>query len=317
MPQRVKASIDPQYADTYGHFGEYDRSRFIRETSRDFIKNDMIDDFIETMIIIGLTPDVVDALKRVYLNRLLNVERTKTIYKGVFYSFTSIIMISTIITSILISIQGIPDVNQHPSADSIWWITWSFSFAVSALSAINKAFHIDKNYFNNKSTHDSLTEEGWEFLGLTGRYEKYNDDEMGHYKAISPFLSRVNCIVRKGKSTELSLGKASAAQISKLASRSTNNSNGNGDSSSPYRYTYTPSARRKSMGTQLEHNDEITLDDMRNKLGGEEDELSTDEIDTPPVSFEEEGKETPDRISSYKSIPIKYEDESEEISEAE
>ena len=64
-------------------------------------------------------------------------------------------------------------------------------------------FSLDKNYFSYSMVVEQLKTEGWQFFGLSGKYEDYPD----HQSAYKTFSKSVESIKRKQIDQEFSNGK--------------------------------------------------------------------------------------------------------------
>lgn len=90
-----------------------------------------------------------------------------------FHSLRSVITIGSLIVPALLSVQFGSSTSEYASA-AMYWITWTLSLFVTMSNGILTLYKIDKKYFMLHTIYEQLLSEGWQFVGLTGRYG-------GHY----------------------------------------------------------------------------------------------------------------------------------------
>jgi hypothetical protein len=81
-----------------------------------------------------------------------------------FYSMRTIITVGSILVPAFLSIQGTNIQMQ------LYWITWMLSILVTLCNGIMTLFKLDKKYFFINTTLELLHSEGWQYIGLSGRY---------------------------------------------------------------------------------------------------------------------------------------------------
>jgi hypothetical protein len=84
-----------------------------------------------------------------------------------------------------------------------YWSAWSISLLVTASNGFLQLFSLDKNYFSYSMVVEQLKTEGWQFFGLSGKYEDYPT----HQDAYKTFSKSVESIKRKQVEQEFSNGK--------------------------------------------------------------------------------------------------------------
>jgi hypothetical protein len=94
-----------------------------------------------------------------YLPVLYSYKRRANFYAAVFHISRAIVTIGSITVPALLSLT---DVDK--------WLTWAISLAVSICNGILTLFKIDKKYYSLHTTWHILESEGWQYIGLTGRY---------------------------------------------------------------------------------------------------------------------------------------------------
>ena len=88
------------------------------------------------------------------------------------------------------------DPNKLPkNFDQIsYWSTWSISLMVTISNGFLQLFSLDKNFFSYSLVVEQLKTEGWQYFGLSGKYEEYDNHNREAYK---DFCKAVENIKRK------------------------------------------------------------------------------------------------------------------------
>ena len=84
-----------------------------------------------------------------------------------------------------------------------YWCSWTISLLVTGSNGFLQLFSLDKNYFSYSMVVEQLKTEGWQFFGLSGKYEDYPN----HQSAYKTFSKSVESIKRKQVDQEFSNGK--------------------------------------------------------------------------------------------------------------
>ena len=84
-----------------------------------------------------------------------------------------------------------------------YWASWTISLMVTASNGFLQLFSLDKNYFSYSMVVEQLKTEGWQFFGLSGKYEDYPN----HQDAYKIFSKSIESIKRKQIDQEFSNGK--------------------------------------------------------------------------------------------------------------
>jgi hypothetical protein len=74
------------------------------------------------------------------------------------------VTIGSILVPAFLSIQGTTQQTQ------IYWATWLISLSVTISNGVMSLFKLDKKYFFINTTLELLHSEGWQYIGLSGRY---------------------------------------------------------------------------------------------------------------------------------------------------
>jgi hypothetical protein len=105
-----------------------------------------------------------DILKKRYISVVKNFQIRAFYLTYIFYVSKTVITVGSIIVPAFISIQG---ASYEPQ---LYWITWFISLLVTVCNGLLTLFKIDKRYYFIHTTLELLTSEGWQYLGLSGRY---------------------------------------------------------------------------------------------------------------------------------------------------
>ena len=113
---------------------------------------------------LDIEPYKKSVLQERYLNVLQNFQIRATRLSFIFYSARIIITVGSILVPAFLSIQNSSYQMQ------IYWTTWILSIFVTICNGLITLFKIDKKYFFINTTLELLHSEGWQYIGLSGRY---------------------------------------------------------------------------------------------------------------------------------------------------
>jgi len=108
-----------------------------------------------------------NVLQERYLNVLDTFQRRAARLSCMFYSSRLIVTIGSILVPAFLSIQGSAAMAHQAE---IYWTTWIISVMVTICNGLMSLFKLDKKYFFIHTTLELLTSEGWQYIGLSGRY---------------------------------------------------------------------------------------------------------------------------------------------------
>ena len=103
-------------------------------------------------------------LQERYLTVLNNFHQRSKTLSLMFYTTRIIVTVGSILVPAFLSIQGSTYQMQ------IYWTTWILSILVTISNGFMTLFKIDKKYFFIHTTLELLYSEGWQYVGLSGRY---------------------------------------------------------------------------------------------------------------------------------------------------
>jgi len=123
-----------------------------------------LDDLVVMFDSINIQEYQKDILKKRYVSVVKNFQIRAFYLTYIFYVSKTVITVGSIIVPAFISIQG---ASYEPQ---LYWITWFISLLVTVCNGLLTLFKIDKRYYFIHTTLELLTSEGWQYLGLSGRY---------------------------------------------------------------------------------------------------------------------------------------------------
>ena len=144
-------------------------------------------------------PDGMNESKEIIKARFVDevdyYERKRDKTKKYYNIFRFIVTTGSILLPALLSI-GQMDPNKLPkNFDQIsYWSTWSISLLVTISNGFLQLFSLDKNFFSYSLVVEQLKTEGWQYFGLSGKYEEYDNHSKEAYKE---FCKAVENIKRK------------------------------------------------------------------------------------------------------------------------
>jgi hypothetical protein len=101
-----------------------------------------------------------------YIHVIEHIQKRVRMYSRFFYSGHIIITVGSLLVPALMSIQN----SNSMGSTTIYWAAFIISLQVTACNALMALFKIDKKYYFLTTTLERLRSEGWQYLGLTGRY---------------------------------------------------------------------------------------------------------------------------------------------------
>jgi len=156
-------------------------------TVKKFENND--DEFIKILrSITELTDQQIRIIEVRYLSMLNEYKKRVKIFDFLHHFCRIFISLGGVAVPALLSIQSPGQI----SSVGLYWFTWIVSLAVTIIHNISNIFRFDKKYQGIHSTIEKLNKEGWQYLGLTGRYSTHDNQTTSTYA--NQFLHFVNTI---------------------------------------------------------------------------------------------------------------------------
>jgi len=117
-------------------------------------------------------------IKSRYINILENFKKRSRRYSIVFHLGHFVITVGSLFVPALLSIQNASSSITIDGGHTIpiYIITFIVSLLVTIFNGILTLFKIDKKYYFLNTTMEKLRSEGWQYLGLTGRYSGRSSD---------------------------------------------------------------------------------------------------------------------------------------------
>ena len=143
-------------------------------------------------------------LKFRFLDEISYYEQKRDHTKKYYNAFRFIVTTGSILLPAILSMGQMDPTKLPKNFDMIsYWASWTISLLVTASNGFLQLFSLDKNYFSYSMVVEQLKTEGWQFFGLSGKYEDYSD----HQEAYKVFSKSVESIKRKQIEQEFSNGK--------------------------------------------------------------------------------------------------------------
>jgi len=158
--------------------------------------------------VLGLEkPHDKEIIKYRFLNEIDFYEKKRDHTKKYFNIFRFCVTTGSILLPAILSMGQMDPKKLPKNFDQItYWTTWMISLLVTASNGFLQLFSLDKNYFAYSMVVEQLKTEGWQFFGLSGKYEDYPN----HQEAYKAFSKSIESIKRKQVAQEFSGGKDDA-----------------------------------------------------------------------------------------------------------
>jgi len=152
-----------------------------------------------------------ELLKLRFLDEVEFYEKKRNKTKTYYNAFRFIVTTGSILLPAILSIGQMDPTKLPKHFEQItYWSSWSISLMVTISNGFLQLFSLDKNYFNYSLTVEQLKTEGWQFFGLSGKYEDYKKHDIESYKN---FCKNIETIKRKQIENEFN-GKADSKKKS-------------------------------------------------------------------------------------------------------
>jgi hypothetical protein len=127
--------------------------------------------FERALIEIQLAPFNKRILLERYNGLLLDMSRQTFRISIFFHSARCVITVGSLIVPALLSIQYTNGVQQNMA---IYWTTWVLSLLVTVCNGLITLLKVDKHYYHLHTVREHLISDGWQYLGLTGKYSGFH-----------------------------------------------------------------------------------------------------------------------------------------------
>ena len=139
-----------------------------------------------------------------FLNEISFYEQKRDHTRKYYNAFRFIVTTGSILLPAILSMGQMDPTKLPANFDMIsYWASWTISLMVTASNGFLQLFSLDKNYFSYSMVVEQLKTEGWQFFGLSGKYEDFES----HQEAYKIFSKSIESIKRKQVEQEFSNGK--------------------------------------------------------------------------------------------------------------
>jgi len=136
-----------------------------------------------------------EILKTRFVNEVGYYERKRDKTKKYYNVFRFIVTTGSILLPAILSIGQMDPEKLPRNFDQVtYWSSWSISLLVTISNGFLQLFSLDKNFFSYSLVVEQLKTEGWQYFGLSGKYEDYDKHDKESYKE---FCKAVENIKRK------------------------------------------------------------------------------------------------------------------------
>jgi len=139
--------------------------------------------------------DNKEILKARFVEEVSYYEKKRNHTQKFYNTFRFIVTTGSILLPAILSMGQMDPSKLPKNFDQItYWSSWSISLMVTISNGFLQLFSLDKNYFNYSLVVEQLKTEGWQYFGLSGKYEEYDTHSKEAYKE---FCKAVENIKRK------------------------------------------------------------------------------------------------------------------------
>ena len=139
-----------------------------------------------------------------FLDEISFYEQKRDHTKKYYNAFRFIVTTGSIVLPAILSMGQMDPAKLPKNFDMItYWASWTISLMVTGSNGFLQLFSLDKNYFAYSMVVEQLKTEGWQFFGLSGKYEDYPS----HQEAYKVFSKSIESIKRKQVEQEFANGK--------------------------------------------------------------------------------------------------------------
>ena len=143
-------------------------------------------------------------IKYRFLNEINYYEKKRDETKKYYNIFRFIVTTGSILLPAILSMGQMDPAKLPRNFDMVsYWCSWTISLLVTGSNGFLQLFSLDKNYFSYSMVVEQLKTEGWQYFGLSGKYEDYPN----HQSAYKTFSKSIESIKRKQVDQEFSSGK--------------------------------------------------------------------------------------------------------------
>ena len=127
-----------------------------------------------------------------YLSMLENFQKRARQYASLFFVGHFIITVGSLFVPALLSIQNSSYATTHSEFGSqVYWITFALSLLVTMCNGMITLFKVDKKYYFLNTTMERLRSEGWQYVGLTGRYSGHASTHQNQFLTFTHHIEKI------------------------------------------------------------------------------------------------------------------------------
>ena len=143
-------------------------------------------------------------IKHRFLDEITHYEKKRDETRRYYNTFRFIVTTGSILLPAVLSMGQMDPTKLPKNFDMVsYWFSWTISLLVTGSNGFLQLFSLDKNYFSYSMVVEQLKTEGWQYFGLSGKYEDYPD----HQSAYKSFSKSIESIKRKQVEQEFQNGK--------------------------------------------------------------------------------------------------------------
>ena len=140
--------------------------------------------------------DLTDVEKEIiqtrYLSMLENFQKRARQYASLFFVGHFIITVGSLFVPALLSIQNSSYATTHSEFGiQVYWITFALSLLVTMCNGMITLFKVDKKYYFLNTTMERLRSEGWQYVGLTGRYSGHASTHKNQFLTFTHHIEKI------------------------------------------------------------------------------------------------------------------------------
>ena len=151
-----------------------------------------INSIIDNLDLPNELEDNKEILKARFVEEVSYYEKKRDNTKKYYDVFRFIVTTGSILLPALLSIGQMDPAKLPRHFDRVtYWSTWSISLMVTISNGFLQLFSLDKNYFSYSLVVEQLKTEGWQYFGLSGKYEEYDTHTKEAYKDFSKAIENI------------------------------------------------------------------------------------------------------------------------------
>ena len=151
-----------------------------------------INSIIDNLDLPNELEDNKEILKARFVEEVSYYEKKRDHTKKFYNVFRFIVTTGSILLPAILSIGQMDPAKLPRHFDQVtYWSSWSISLMVTISNGFLQLFSLDKNYFSYSLVVEQLKTEGWQYFGLSGKYEEYETHTKEAYKDFSKAIENI------------------------------------------------------------------------------------------------------------------------------